>query len=234
MKNYTFLKVLSAVLCIAMALSFAACMNTPELDTSGRTVIYAPSFDGTNDAPTTDSGNVMPSVGDTTQTAPAADTVYSFLAAGDNIIHEAIYTDAHKRAENGMGYNFLPMYDGVADMISGADIAFVNQEGPIAGASYGISGKAVTVIPIPEKATKITITFGDNVATMAEILVIQGSVDNVTQSDTSDLTELNEQRQVSLDIVAGTFDYVVFNAYGSSYSQTNASAAGTASTVRFD
>ena len=117
-----------------------------------------------------------------------------------------------------------------SDTASGSNVAV----GKSINASYGVSGKAVTAIPIPEKATKITITFGDNVATMAEILVIQGPVDNVTQSDTSELSELNEQRQVSLDIVAGTFDYVVFNAYGSSYSQTNASAAGTASTVRFD
>ena len=53
----------------------------------------------------------------------------SFLAAGDNIGHEAIFTDAKKRAnESSMEYNFLPMYNDIAPLIGNADIAFINQE----------------------------------------------------------------------------------------------------------
>ncbi|MBO4220633.1 MAG: CapA family protein [Clostridia bacterium] len=61
---------------------------------------------------------------------PAPEAVrISFLAAGDNIGHEAIFTDARNRAnENSMEYNFLPMYNDIAPLIGNADISFINQE----------------------------------------------------------------------------------------------------------
>lgn len=51
----------------------------------------------------------------------------SFLAAGDNLIHSYIYLDSKDDTEED-GYNFLPIYSRVADMIAEADIAYVNQE----------------------------------------------------------------------------------------------------------
>ncbi len=66
---------------------------------------------------------------------------YTFLAAGDNIIHSAIYEDALARAtSDSPKYNFLPMYDGIKDFIAAADITFINQETVMAGEEYGISG----------------------------------------------------------------------------------------------
>lgn len=62
-----------------------------------------------------------------------------FIAAGDNIIHESVYNDAKKRSDDG-SYNFLPMYDGIKELVSSADIAFINQETPMAGKSYGYHG----------------------------------------------------------------------------------------------
>lgn len=64
----------------------------------------------------------------------------SFLAAGDNIIHGDVMLDAQNRAENNEGYNFLPMYEGIASLIGNADIAFVNQEGPLGVQSRPYSG----------------------------------------------------------------------------------------------
>ncbi len=71
----------------------------------------------------------------------------SFLAAGDNIIHEAVYTDAMalaaiQTAQNGYRekYYFDSMYNGVSPLIKNADIAFINHECPVAGENYGISG----------------------------------------------------------------------------------------------
>ncbi len=56
----------------------------------------------------------------------------SLLAVGDNIIHDAIISDARKRADAAhTEYNFFDMYADVADDIAAADIAFVNQEAPI-------------------------------------------------------------------------------------------------------
>lgn len=75
------------------------------------------------------------------------DTVrITFAAAGDNIIHEAVYTDAKQRAAAlvssgapAQAYTFAPMYDGIADLIAGADLAYVNHETPIA-ASFPVAG----------------------------------------------------------------------------------------------
>lgn len=64
----------------------------------------------------------------------------SVLAVGDNIIHEAVFTDAKNRAADGAEYNFVPMYAGVTERISTADVAFINHESPSAGKEYGISG----------------------------------------------------------------------------------------------
>ena len=64
----------------------------------------------------------------------------SFLAAGDNIIHEQVFVDAKNRVKNGEKYDFASMYDGVKDFIAAADLAFVNQETPLGGDELGISG----------------------------------------------------------------------------------------------
>jgi len=170
MKTTITKRILSSVCLTALLLSLIAavtgCADVSELETSGRTMIYAPSFDGSVNVPTTDAGNVTP---DQTEapvtTAAPKDTVYSFLAAGDNIIHEAVYTDAHKRAENGTGYNFLPMYDGIADLIKDADISFVNQEGPIAGIKYGISG--YPNFNAPDEAGQTLVELGFDIVNIA-------------------------------------------------------------------
>ena len=65
----------------------------------------------------------------------------SFIACGDNLIHSTVYSDAKTLAEGtDKRYNFIPMYDNVADIIKDADIAFINQESPFAGDIKPISG----------------------------------------------------------------------------------------------
>jgi poly-gamma-glutamate synthesis protein (capsule biosynthesis protein) len=79
----------------------------------------------------------------TTEYAPPLPTVISFIAAGDNLIHDNIYKEAGEigNAANREGeYIFTPMYDPVAEMIKTADIAFINQETPLAGEEFGYSG----------------------------------------------------------------------------------------------
>lgn len=75
------------------------------------------------------------------------ETRISFAASGDNIIHEAVFTDAKNQAsvyasKTGVEskYRFTEMYDGIASIIEEADIAYVNHETPVAGESFGISG----------------------------------------------------------------------------------------------
>lgn len=75
------------------------------------------------------------------------ETRISFAAAGDNIIHEAVFTDAKNNAAvyasstgKDVKYRFTEMYEGIADIIKNADISYVNHETPVAGESFGISG----------------------------------------------------------------------------------------------
>ncbi len=67
-------------------------------------------------------------------------TTIRFLAAGDNIIHENVFLDAKARAKEGESYQFADMYKGIANIVSTADLAFINQETPICGDELGIYG----------------------------------------------------------------------------------------------
>lgn len=58
-------------------------------------------------------------------------TEVKLFAVGDNLIHDVIYQQANART-GGEGYDFLPLYDGVKDRIAAADIAYINQETPLA------------------------------------------------------------------------------------------------------
>jgi poly-gamma-glutamate synthesis protein (capsule biosynthesis protein) len=60
----------------------------------------------------------------------------TFAAAGDNLFHETIFNNS---IVNGV-YNFDSIYTPVKDIIENADIAFINQETVMAGASFGYSG----------------------------------------------------------------------------------------------
>ena len=64
--------------------------------------------------------------------ATANETVVTLVAAGDNLIHSSIFRDA-KTAE---GYDFSPMYKYVSDIISSADIAYINQETPLGKSNF--------------------------------------------------------------------------------------------------
>ena len=78
-------------------------------------------------------------------TAPKSDeSRVSFLAAGDNIIHEQVYVDAKNRAaksgDKSKKYDFVSMYADISNFIASADLAFVNQETPLGGDELGIAG----------------------------------------------------------------------------------------------
>ncbi len=72
--------------------------------------------------------------------APVPETRLSFVAVGDNIIHSAIMEDAKNHARDGKEYDFTYIYNNVRDVISAADVAFVNQETLLGGKSLGYYG----------------------------------------------------------------------------------------------
>ena len=63
----------------------------------------------------------------------------SFLAVGDNIIYNGQIREAKTNANDDpeIEYDFSPMYENVKDMIASYDLAFVNQETPLAGKEFG-------------------------------------------------------------------------------------------------
>jgi Putative enzyme of poly-gamma-glutamate biosynthesis (capsule formation) len=65
---------------------------------------------------------------------------YSFAAVGDNVVHTGIWLEAKERATSSTReYNFAPVFDDLVDMITNADISFINQETLMGGAELGYS-----------------------------------------------------------------------------------------------
>ncbi len=136
------LKLLFLSVATSLVLSFTAC-NTPanpeEGDGKNHVSIAKPleTEESAETAESTSSAETEETVDDNTIT---------FIAAGDNIMHQAILDDAMVRATSAFGensdveYYFAEMYSGIADMIKNTDIAFVNHENPTAGEEFGYSG----------------------------------------------------------------------------------------------
>lgn len=80
------------------------------------------------------------------------DTVVSVLACGDNLIHPSVYYYAMEcyaaaqnqtctyAATNDANYDFLPIYEAVAERMKNADICYINQETLSGGAGTTIDG----------------------------------------------------------------------------------------------
>lgn len=71
----------------------------------------------------------------------------TLIAAGDNLIHNTIYTQAQARA-GGSGYDFSPVYAGIAPMVAKADIVFINQETPVASKVLEVSSYPMFNTPV--------------------------------------------------------------------------------------
>lgn len=66
------------------------------------------------------------------------DVTLSFAGCGDNIMYYGSNRDAKKSAvEDGREYNYAPFYENIKHIIEDADIAFINQETPMAGEDFG-------------------------------------------------------------------------------------------------
>lgn len=95
------------------------------------------------------------------------DDVISFVGVGDNLIHTTIYEEADRFAgdEDDGAYDFTPMYSEVKDLISGNDIAFINQETIVGGYDMGLSG--YPVFNSPSEVAENTKSVGFNLVNMA-------------------------------------------------------------------
>ena len=59
----------------------------------------------------------------------------SFIAAGDNLIHDTIYKQARARTTDGT-YDFFPLYEHILPLVSSKDFAFINQETVLASPPF--------------------------------------------------------------------------------------------------
>ncbi len=104
----------------------------------------APDIADTPDTPNTPDNTDTPNIPDTPDIpTETEETRLTFVAFGDNLIHSSIIEDGERLAkENGSDakYYFDPMYENFKDIVSQADIAFINQETPIAGPDFPAAG----------------------------------------------------------------------------------------------
>jgi len=90
-------------------------------------------------------------------------TYYSinFIAAGDNLFHESLLNSQFK---NGV-YDFSSIYTEVKSIIQNADLAFINQETPMAGESFGYSG--YPAFNSPQSLAKTHVDTGFDIVNLA-------------------------------------------------------------------
>ncbi len=140
-------KRISGLICVfALLFTFASCTGTSEQTTDQQTYYGTVTGSQTRDPietipePNINTDTAQtdpPDTSDNTNTDISADdTRLSFICAGDNIIHEAVF----KNAETSDGYDFSHIYEEILPFIKDADISYINQESPICGDSFGITG----------------------------------------------------------------------------------------------
>ena len=166
---------LCCLLCVALCVALTVALFSPLFMKSGYSD-PAEIFDEADTVPPLPPKATETSSDGTSDEPAPAESRVSFIAAGDNLIHEAIYTDAKNRA-GGTGYNFKDMYEGLADLIEGADLAYVNQETPMAGEKFGIT--AYPVFNTPQEAGDTLVELGFDTVNIATNHMLDAGTDGL-------------------------------------------------------
>lgn len=91
---------------------------------------------------------------------PEEETVISFFAVGDNLIHDQIL-DYAEFADG--EFDFTPIYENFADDIANTDLSYINQESIIGGDELGFSG--YPAFNTPSAMAENLVDLGFNVVT---------------------------------------------------------------------
>ena len=105
------------------------------------------------------------------------DKIVHIVAAGDNLVQTAVYREASYHADDG-GYNFLPLYENVRDIIQGGDISILNQETIITNGDYEISGANLN-FNSPMELGHDMIELGFDVFTIANNHILDRGTDGI-------------------------------------------------------
>ncbi len=157
------LSVLLVVLFVSTAL--VSCVDSPDVDESiaSDADVSADTSIGQN----SDSSDVVEESQE--ESIPPEDTVVSFLACPDNIIHPSVFYDAIERAAvknnvkpdysdlHNATYDFTQIYEYVDDAMAAADVCYINQETLVGGTSGKIIGYPCFNSPKPVADTVIDI-----------------------------------------------------------------------------
>ncbi len=141
-------RILSSALCCVLLLSFCACTGEGE------------STEASADTVTSDIQTEAETLPEDT-----GDGVVTVLAAGDNLVHDAILNDALARGRKNPDktkrgeYFFTPMYDDVKDVIAAADLAIINQESQICGEGFKPGGYPEFCTPVEMGTTLMNLGF---------------------------------------------------------------------------
>ncbi len=105
----------------------------------------------------------------------------SFIAAGDNLAHEAVYTFASTLAEREESfdseYYFDPMYDDIRATVQKADLAMINQESQICTSPFKASGYPRFATPV--NMGKAIMNAGFNIVVMANNHMLDNGDDGI-------------------------------------------------------
>lgn len=96
-----------------------------------------------------------------------------------------------------------------------------------------VSNQSIQAVPIPAKASKLTITVGNTNTSKVKAVFISGEPSQVGGYAVIESTAVADQ-VCSLEFAAGAWDYVVFNFAGSWSSQITAPYAGTKASMIFE
>lgn len=84
-----------------------------------------------------DSETTSTDVGQSEPLESIEDVRVSFLAVGDNLIHNTVYLDPYKK--QGDTWNYDAIYEPLKPYLEGVDVKQVNQETPLGGRALGLS-----------------------------------------------------------------------------------------------
>lgn len=144
-------KFISVFCILAVVFSLVSCgLFRPAGEWHGETVdegstTLSPNTFDTSDMTSADTADteVQGTVSDETDTATdlskAEPARVSFIGCGDNIIYYGNVREAAGKSTSGRTYGFAYSYEHVASLISGADVAFINQETLMCGDGFELS-----------------------------------------------------------------------------------------------
>ena len=158
------MKKIALFLVLLMVLSiFAGCMTVGDMQAPTETDPVVTEGDASENTDETTSGGEV----STQPEENKGKTTIKFVAAGDALIHSAIYREAESvaagKSDYAGKYFFNDMYNGISKIVGDADVAFVNHEAPIAKTS--ISG--YPNFNAPEESGDALVALGFNVINIA-------------------------------------------------------------------